>query len=71
MDYTRVGLKFDVSYIYMYIYIYIYIYKMYVIYIYIYIRCMLYIYKYPEGRQKKFYEDLQLAYLLMLIYMEN
>ena len=41
------------------------------IYIYIYIRCMLYIYKYLEGRQKKFYEDLQLAYLLMLIYMEN
>ena len=63
MGYTRVGLKFDVSYIYMYIYIYIYMY--------IYIRCMLYIYKYPEDRQKKFYEDLQLAYLLMLIYMEN
>ena len=40
---------------------YIYIYKMYVIYI----------YKYPEDRQKNFYEDLQLAYLLMLIYMEN
>ena len=59
--------------LYIYIYIYIYIYKIcfLYIYIYIYIRCMLYIYKYPEGRQKKFYEDLQLAYLLMLIYMEN
>ena len=55
----------------LYIYIYIYIRCMLYIYIYIYIRFMLYIYKYPEGRQKKFYEDLQLAYLLMLIYMEN